>query len=156
MYTPSSQRGGVEKTAPGTSHCASRRSGSERATYPLIPWTPQRHPKKKSTTQSGKRKSRHNLRRFIAATQITHQTMGRENPTAELIVHPPCLIHSHDNLHPIRTLKIRIKTSTTHYRTKRPPPSCVRTQNQWNIKSWKKQRSTTSKLYCVKLQMPTR
>ena len=105
-------------------------SGSERTIHPLSPETPQRHPEINITTQSRKRKSRRNLRRFIAATRITCQTMGRANPTAELILHPPCLIHSdcHGNLHPIRMLKIRNTHSITYDRTKKPPPGCVRTQ----------------------------
>ena len=62
-------------------------------------------------THSGTHKSRRNLRRLLAATQITHQTMGQANPTAELILHT--LIHSHDNLHPVRMLKIRNTKSIT-------------------------------------------
>ena len=40
-----------------------------------------------STPQSGKHKSRRNLQRFVASTYITRQTIGRANPTAELIPH---------------------------------------------------------------------
>ena len=49
------------------------------------------HPKT-SATQPGKRKSRRNLRRLLAVTQIIHQTMGRANLTAELILQmtPTC------------------------------------------------------------------
>ena len=47
-------------------------------------------------------------------------------------------------------LKIRNTSSITHYRTKQPPPGCVRIQNQSNITSWKTQRKTLSKLYWLK------
>ena len=52
--------------------------------------------------------------------------MGRANPTAELILHPPCLIHSHDNLHPIRKLKYHKQEFHTRYRTKKEPPGRAR------------------------------
>ena len=109
------------------------------AFHPLIPGTGWRHPNIYSTTQSGKRKSRRNLRRFIAATYIAHQTVGRANPIGELILHPPCWIQSHDNIHPIRKLKISNTKSITYYRTRQPPPGCVRPENQSDIESWKSQ-----------------
>ena len=156
MYTPSSPRGGEGKTKPDINYYSPRRSESERAIHPRISGTPRRHPEMNSAIRSRKRKSCRNRRRFISATQITHQTMGRANPTAELILDPPCLIQSHDKLHQIWIAKIRNTNFITYSRTEQSPPGCVLTESQSNIKSWKTQRETISKLYWLKLQMPTR
>ena len=126
------------------------------AFHPLIPGTPWRHPKISCTTQSGKCKSRRNLRRFIAATYIAHQTVGRANPLGELFLHPLCWMQSHDNIHPIRKIKISNRGYITYYRTRQPPPCCVRTKNQSNIERWKSQRKIIPKLYWHKLKMHTR
>ena len=80
---------GWKKTEPGINYYLPWRSGSERAIHPLIPGTPQKHPKINSATQSRKRKHRRTLSEDsmqLHKSHISDYGSSKSNSRADLTI----------------------------------------------------------------------